>query len=186
MLFSVACVETPTEGKLVKDKPFFDLKGYFSQEINRLSGKKNLTKKAMYNGQEETKVMESIDFEKELLIFSNTDINRAAWLEKYSIDSIFDAQEKLRAVEYKALDEGLKTKSIRVQFAQNSVSQIEITTAGSSAISDTENNLKYSPTAGYSIKSRQNVKFVSENDIDIQVLFWNFLWEMHYIWEQKR
>lgn len=166
-----ACVETPAEGKPVEEKPFFDVKGYFTQEIERLSSKKNLTKKASYNGKEETKTIENIDFAKELLIFANTDINRTAWLEKYSADSTFNKKEELVLTEYKALDEGLKTKSIRVEYSESIVSQIEITTSGNSAVSDTENVLKYSPTAGYSIKSRQDVKFVSQNDIDIRVDF---------------
>jgi len=171
LLFFTACVETPADEKVVEEKPFFDVKGYFEQEMERLADKRNLTKKAIYNGKEETKEVERIDFENELLIFSNTDINRTAWLEKYSTDSTFNTQKQLTSIEYKSLDDNLKTKSIRVEYLKNIVSTIEIMTVGSSAVSNTKNYLKYSPTAGYSIKSKQDVKFVSENDIDVQVIF---------------
>ena len=166
-----ACVETSTAENPVVEKPFFDLKDYFAQEISRLAEKKNVTKKAFYNGKEETKIIENPDFSNELLIFSNTDINRTAWLDKYSVDSTLNAQQELAAIDYAALDKKLKTKSLRVEFANNVVSSIEIITAGNSAISQTENHLTYSPTKGYSIKSKQDVKFVSKNDINIQVIF---------------
>lgn len=142
-----------------------------AQEINRLATKKSITKTAIYNGKEETKTIENPDLSNELLIFSNTDINRTAWLDKYSVDSTFNEQQKLVAIDYVALDEKLKTKSLRVEFTNNVVSLIEIVSAGNSAISQTENNLTYSPTKGYSIKSKQDVKFVSKNDINIQVVF---------------
>jgi len=166
-----SCVETSTIENAVVEKPFFDLKDYFTQEIERLKDKKNVTKKAFYNGKEETKIVENPNFKNDLIIFSNTDINRTAWLDKYSVDSTFNAQQKLAAIDYKSLDEKLKTKSIRVEFANNDVSSIKITTGGNSAISQMKNNLKYSPTAGYSIKSKQDVNFVSESDVNIQVIF---------------
>lgn len=166
-----ACVDTSTAGKSIVEKPFFDLKDYFAQEIERLAEKKNVTKKAFYNDKEETKIIENPNFSNELLIFSNTDINRTAWLDKYSVDSTFNSQQDLVAINYAATDEKLKTKSVRVEFANNDVSLIEITTVGNSAISQTENYLTYSPTKGYSIKSKQDVKFVSKNNINIQVIF---------------
>jgi len=170
LLFS-ACIDTSSSQKAVVEKPFFDLKNYFTQEIERLAEKKNVTKKALFNGKEESKIIENPNFENDLIIFSNTDINRTAWLEKYSIDSTLNAQQELTSIDYAALDNKLKTKSVRVEFVNNVVSSIEITTAGNSAISKTENYLKYSPTKGYSIKSKQDVKLVSKNDINIQVIF---------------
>ncbi|MGK0363634.1 MAG: hypothetical protein ACI85O_000687 [Saprospiraceae bacterium] len=166
-----ACVDTSTTEKPIVEKPFFDLKNYFAQEIERLAEKKNVTKIAFYNGKEETKIIKNPNFSNELLIFSNADINRTAWLDKYSVDSIFNTQQELTAINYAALDMNLKTKSVHVEFINNVVSSIEVATAGNSAISQAENYLTYSPTKGYSIKSKQDVKFVSKNDINIQVAF---------------
>ncbi len=171
LFFLSACVDTSATDKSLVEKPFFDLKNYFAQEMTRLADKKNVTKKAFYNGQEETKIIENPNFSNELLIFSNTDINRTAWLDKYSVDSTFNAQQKLTTIDYASLDKKLKTKSLHVEFSNNVVSLIEITSAGNSAISQTNSKLTYSPTKGYSIKSEQSVKFVSQNDINIQVIF---------------
>ena len=171
ILFLASCLDNSTSDTSMETSPFFDLKEYFSQELERLADKKNVTKKAIYNGKEETKIIDNPDFSNELIIFSNADINRTAWLDKYSIDSTFNKQQKLKTIDYLALDEKLKTKSISVEFENNIVSSIEIITAGNSAISQTENHLTYSPTKGYSIKSKQDVQFVSESDINIQVIF---------------
>ena len=124
-----------------------------------------------YFKEEQTTRIENPNFENELIIFSKADINRAAWLDKYSVDSTFNTQQGLSAIDYIALDKKLQTKSIRVEFINNTVSSVEIITTGDSAISKTQNHLKYSPTKGYSIKSVQDVKFVSKNDIKIQVIF---------------
>ena len=86
LLFGLsACVNTSSPESTIIEKPFFDLKDYFAKEIDRLKEKKKVTKKAFYNDKEESKVIENPKFENELIIFSNADINRTAWLDKYSV-----------------------------------------------------------------------------------------------------
>src|SRR5690606_13797737 len=59
---------------------YFDLKGYFEKETQRLS-KSNpmVTKTVVVNGNAETKKTRIADWSKEFSIFSDADINRSAW-----------------------------------------------------------------------------------------------------------
>lgn len=166
-----ACVETPAEGKLVEDKPFFDLKGYFVEEMNRLQDKRDFTKITVYNGEREEKKAVTVDLQKELQIFSNADINRTAWLDKYRADTTFNDRKNILIIEYKALEPDLKTRSLRVEFSESSVSRIEIVTAGKSIVSQTQNILTYSPARGYGIRSMQDIILLTENDMETEVLF---------------
>lgn len=171
LLFS-ACSEPASTDSRQKVEAFFDLKTYFQKEMKRLENKKNVKKIAVYNGEKEEQEIENIDFSKELLIFSNADINRVAWRDKYSKDSTFTADKKLKSLQYKALDNKLKTRSLQIDFKENGViSEIQIITAGESLLSETENELNYNPVTGYSIQSSQDVTALSENKLKIEVLY---------------
>lgn len=172
LIFSFsACIETPEEGKLVEDKPFFDLKNYIAAEQNRLQGKTGFTKTVVYNGESETKTLDNLDLQEELSVFADADINRTAWLDKYEIDTTFDSNREIVALTYTAVEEGLKTRRLRVNFSGKNVSKVEIETGGKSAVSDTKSFLTYNPQTGYSIKSKQDIRLLTGNDIFIEIKF---------------
>lgn len=166
-----ACIETPKEGKLVEEKPFFDLKNYIAKEKKRLQSKTGFTKTVVYNGESETKIFDNLDLSEELSVFADADINRTAWLDKYKIDTTLNDFGKIAALTYTAAEEGLRTRRLRVDFVEKSVSKVEIETGGKSAVSDTESFLTYNPQAGYSIKSKQDIRLLSKKDILIEVKF---------------
>ena len=64
-------------------KPFFDVRGYFKAEIERLKDVKKVKKTVEVNGKREEKIVEITNWNEELAPFISSDINRPAWLDKY-------------------------------------------------------------------------------------------------------
>ena len=100
LLFGWGCSDfSPTEASAsLKVKKYFDLKGFMQEEVKRLSGREAFTKSLYVNGETETKSEVKIDLDKELDIFSESDINRPAWSDKYKVDSLFNEQKELLAL----------------------------------------------------------------------------------------
>ncbi|MBK8566925.1 MAG: hypothetical protein IPN76_27260 [Saprospiraceae bacterium] len=125
----------------------------------------------MVDGREETKQIDSVDFQRELGMFSVSDINRPAWSDKYVADSIFDEQKQLVHLEITSLDKSLKTQSIAVDFQQGAISKVQIHNNTTNSIASSNQVLTYEPSSGYSIESNQKVTFSDAQDFRIHVMF---------------
>ena len=173
MFFTFGCSDfSPSEtAEELEVKNYFDLKGFFEKEKERLAGQQNFKKTVIVNGEAEVNETAEIDFEKELTIFSNSDINRPAWSDKYSVDSVFNEKKELVHLGYETSDKKLRTRKIAVDFDGGAVSKIQIENMTSTAIANAQQSLTYEPAKGYSIESRQNVKTIEDVLLRIEVSF---------------
>jgi hypothetical protein len=166
-LFS-SCSDKPTITNV--SEPFFDLKTFFIQERDKLKDIKKTIKKASVDGVVEEKTVDSIDLEKELALFVDSDINKIAWQDKYKVDSLF-SNNKLSQVDYLAKDDQLKTNQLTVYFNNDDVDSIIIIRRITSLVANIEQHLKYVPSRGYSIKSRQETSLSSVHVLELDVQF---------------
>lgn len=150
---------------------FFDLKGYMAGEIERLSeNQPEVLKRIAIDGRSEEKKFDSLDYRKELDIFSRSDINKTAWLDKYQIDSTFQ-DGQLRQVTYTSKDKSMKTHLLEVGFSGKQVSQIHIQNRTESIVADVGQEMWYYPGAGYKLLSRQSTALTQEKEVMVEVEF---------------
>jgi hypothetical protein len=165
----LGCIPEKT-AEQVELAPFFDLKGYIDTEVERLATEvPRADKQITFNGQTESHDTMALDYADELAIFRNSDINRPAWLEKYTVDSI-RASGQL-TVDYLALDTSLAVRKLRVVEAAESVVRIEIDRQTGTVLSDGRQHLRYEPAVGYLIDSYQDRRFGESLDTRIEVRF---------------
>ena len=162
-----ACIDVPTN-TAKQDLAFFDLKNFFNEEIKNLSKIRQVKKSVAINGVVEELIRDSLNFEEELSVFLSSDINRIAWIDKYSVDSI-NTNGELQSITYSALDEKLKTQSLIINYKNNKVDQISIKNIRSSLVSSSNQELEYSVGKGYSIISRQNTTMTDERLLKVTV-----------------
>lgn len=154
----------------VENQPFFDLKTYFSQEMEQLKNIKKVIKKVDIDGVIEEKTMDSFDLEKELALFVDSDINKVAWLDKYTVDSLFN-NNLLSQITYEAKENQLKTRRLTIHFGNELVDSIDIVRSSSSLVAKLEQHLKYIPSKGYSIKSSQKTSLSAFHVLELDVQF---------------
>ncbi len=160
---------TNSSDKVVEQTTFFDLKSYLQEQGKLLQEHHRGEKVTSINGQEESKIVDDIDFSKELSVFANSDINKAAWLDRYQVDSTFDQAGQLNKLSYQALDEKLRTKELVVDFQNGKVNHIAIRNASVNAITESEQRLNYTAGVGYSIESKQKVIGGEEKQLGVRV-----------------
>lgn len=155
------------------DPKFFDLKGYFEKEAQRLSIMSKVVKTVTIGGLSESRVVDNLDFKKELAFFANSDIKRPAWSDKYRVDTIFNDAKEVTQLSYKTtgLDEDLKVKSIQVDFVNGLVDKVSVESSVSNSLTKYKQALMYQPSKGYNIECLQNALLDEEQVLIVDVKF---------------
>lgn len=171
VLLVTACTpDTPAAAPKINAKPYFDLKGYFEEQIKNLSASQpKVSKKVSLSGKLEELTPDTLDYAQELRSFADADINKPAWLDKYAIDSLKDATGSLQTLRYKALAEDLKIKLIEVNFNQNIPERIYIAKKLNTAVANSEQELVYMPGKGYKLTNKQQAAYSTADLIGVEV-----------------
>ncbi len=163
------CVKDTAIGK--KQLSFFDLKAYFETQKRQLVEIEKFKKTTIIDGKQIEKELDSIDFNLELIVFEESDINKIAWIDKYLVDSVYDKNGLLNKLIYKATDDKLRTQQMLISFSQNAVDTIRIFNNSSGSVADLEQRLLYIPTYGYTIESKQKTTISAQHVVTVAVQF---------------
>lgn len=160
------------EAVIVERPPFFSLMQYVDEQVARLDSLAPTVRKTItFNGKAETHSLDSLNFEEELAVFRQADINRPAWLDRYQVDSLRE-DGRLQRITYTALEDDLKTQELKVYWsAESEVERIEVATQTSTVLSEGEQQLVYAPREGYTIASRQENQAAKTVQIRIEAEF---------------
>ncbi|SFG73574.1 hypothetical protein [Pedobacter insulae] len=146
-----------TDQPKITVKAYFDLKGYFENEADRLDqlGLK-VNKSVAINGIEEHKTIKIEDFNNELSSFIALDINKASWRGDFTVK-----KEKDITV-YTANNEKIPVKKLEIQFRNNHVSSILIINKVDNILYRSADTLVYKPNQFYEIRKTQKIKLLKQ------------------------
>jgi len=152
---------------------YFDLQGFFRADSARLTHLNPLILKSVkHNGTTESKKLHIPNWGTELSSFSESDINKPAWRDSYSITA------DSNVIIYQALDSTLKTKEILIRKANGKVKSIMIENRVEKYVYKkkillykTLEKLSYFPDSLYLIQKSQTVRILGKNNYDIAGYF---------------
>ena len=167
-----SCLST-SEQEDNKPNLFFSLENYFENEIARLNQEQpKVSKRINLKGKEEVKAFDTLDYQKELIAFSNADINKIAWQDKYQADTAYTPEGKMQHISYQAKDDKLKTQKIAIQFTQEGeIEEIYIKATTESFVADVYKELYYKPATGYRFTSQQSTNISRPTVVEVEALF---------------
>lgn len=141
---------------------YFDLKGYFQQEILRLKSQNTLINKTVsVNGETEQKRVAIDNWEKELTIFINADINKASW------NGSFAHSKKENKDLYLSNSKKIPVKQVVIVKNGEKVNQVNIIVANNNILYHSIDTLTYIPDSLYEIKKTQKIRFLGEKRYNI-------------------
>ncbi|MBE9584410.1 hypothetical protein IM792_08120 [Mucilaginibacter sp. JRF] len=150
----------------VNGEQYFDVKGYFGNEVDRLTQKHPHVKKTVkHNLESESHDLGISSWKDELGLFTGSDINKPAWRSSYSVT------KRGNTTIYKAKLPELKTQSITVTNNGDKVSSILIVNHTSNLLYTSTEKLNYYPDSAYHISKVQHVRLLGENSYDIDSIF---------------
>lgn len=145
---------------------YFDIKGFFTANALRLNQKHiTVTKTVIHNGDTQTKKIAITNWVNEFGLFINSDINKPAWSDSYSI------QNANGLVVYKAKTPDLKTRSVVIKKDGNTVKWIIIYNHSTNMLYENVEKLTYFPDSVYQISKSQQVRFLGKNLYSIKGIF---------------
>ncbi len=169
--FILSCQPTVVKQN-IEPIQFFDLDKYFKTEILMLQDNiTSIRKRVILNDSIEVMVLDSFDLNEELSIFIKSNINKSAWADKYTVDTIYEGT-KVKNVIYNASDKALKTKKINLSFNDEAtISEINIVNLVKNTIYTSEQQLQYIPQVFYKIENEQEVILDKRNRLGVEGIF---------------
>lgn len=156
----------------VGQKLYFDLEKYISDDIafnkkNKIKENKNID----INGKLDEQINENVDWQKEMSLIEECDINKANWIGKYRIDSIWKEDSILLSVQYTATDNKIPVKKMTVFYTATHPAKIIIQKKIKSILFDTEQQIEYVPTKSFSINAQQKAFFMNDFNSKVSINF---------------
>lgn len=145
---------------------FFDIKGYFERDSTRLTKlNQPVFKTVTHDTVNESKKVHIANWGTELSLFKESDINRPAWRDSYTIQGDSDL------LIYTAKDPELKTRKILIKQVKGKVKWILIYNHTKNILYQTSEKLSYFPDSLYLIEKSQSVRLLGTNRYRIKGIF---------------
>lgn len=171
ILYLSACNVPSVQESNRPQTTFFDLKGFFKAEASYLKEQGvKIQKTIEHNQTKETQTVLPKDWEKELLLFSESDINKPSWKDKYDLVST-NRDNGLTLLHYKAIDENLSIQVLDVELKGETVHSILIVKKVSNQVYESQQHLTYFPRKSYHIKKSQDVTLFDKDDYTIEAKY---------------
>ncbi|TDG36585.1 hypothetical protein EZJ43_08710 [Pedobacter changchengzhani] len=141
---------------------YFDLKGFFDKETQRLT-KLNPTieKLVSVDGSVEHETLKIADWENELKIFTAADINKAAWRGSFSVKKMGNVTQ------YVTDNKKISVKQISVEETNNQLKKIVIIIQDKNILYVSNDTLTYIPNVSYQIKKQQKIKLYDAKSYEV-------------------
>lgn len=121
-----------------------------------------LEKTIFTDNQEETQILRTADWERELARFKEVDINKPSWRNSYRIDSAG------RSLTYTAMDPDLRVQKIRITGERpGAIRSVHIQKETKNQLYNTREELLYYPDSAYTITHRQKILLLSKDDFKV-------------------
>ena len=167
LLFLFGCDSQP-EQKQENELTYFDLKGYFEKEASRLS-KTNpmLSKTVGVNESSETRKIRISDWEKELEIFKDADINKAAWKGMFT-----EIKQPGRQI-YTSNDEKIPVKQLQLYYSEkgDKIKGLQIIIHTDNMLYSSCDTLSYYPDSLYQVNKSQDILLLSKKNYQVSAAF---------------
>jgi len=151
---------------------FFDVEGYFQEEVDRLQREQpNIDKEVSLNEEQESIQPDTLNFKKELSVFLNSDINKVSWIESYSADTTRRDDGSIATTVYEAQAEKLRTRLVEVSYDADAPQRVRIINRTENAVLDARQELIYEPDTGFEIQQTQQIRFMKPNKVSVAVRF---------------
>lgn len=162
--FLTSCGAENQEGQT---KKYFDLKGLIEQQIQVLQKRKPVIQKTISMAEKsENQQVKSVDWAKELELFTQVDLNKPAYISSYTIDSSANGMKYVLKE-----TEKLPVKYLTITKVGGKTTQIEALVSNENYLYQSEKHLKLSlineQLSDYQIDGFQKVVFGDKKDFKI-------------------
>ncbi len=127
---------------------YFDLKNYFTEQAGLLNAQKTGMEKTLTEGdRKQSKVFETVDWKAELQSFMETDMNKPAWKNSFTCDSVL--KDSVCVVTYTSAEDFVPVKKVVITEENDTIKKIFIESEKKNKFYSAQVWMEYFPLQGY-------------------------------------
>lgn len=166
LLFFLGACHSDAPKKQLTSSSYFDLKGYIDKQVSHLKKTNpDVDKSVRVNGSDEQKVLKIANWQKELAVFADADINKSAWQGAFKVSKSTDKEV------YTSSSEKVPVKSLTIHYTAGKVKGIEVLISNANSLYTSNDTLAYFPDSLYEVRKTQHIKMLNEKNYRIKGLF---------------
>ena len=123
-----------------------------------------ITKTVSVNDSAETQKIRVVDWNKELEIFKDADINKAAWKGMFKVD------KRVGTTHYRSDDEKIPVKKLSIFYEDGdnrSIRGLQLIISNNNILYESRDTLVYYPDSVYQVKKSQDILLLSKKNYQI-------------------
>ena len=149
---------------------YFSIHNFFTEEAQQLTTLKVKLKKVnQLNSNHDSSIISTPDWEKELSLFTDADINKPAWKNSFKIDSVF--QDSILMINYRTNEKNISIHQVEISCLNNKVQKIHIVKEAVNLVYSESQELWYVAQQGFRINGKQKVLGFFETNYSIAATF---------------
>ncbi len=150
----------------------FNIPHYFNSEVTRLNRlRSGVLKKIYLNKEQDSLTDNTVNWTKELELFTAIDLNKAAWKDQFLSDTLSVANTVI--VTYKAKINSIPVRQVKLIYFNEKLESIRIVKQSDNFIVKSSSQLIYQPSSGYSYKSFQSILGLLDENYFVVAKFQN-------------
>jgi hypothetical protein len=178
LAFACACAPANPSQQAAAPKPlFFDLPKFFAEEAARLGSRSVRKESRAYTNKTaaiadttSVQIENSAQWEREFALFSRTQLNKSSFRDQYDIDSLRNDSAGTLLLRYRARKAHLYTQSVEIRLQNEQVQHISIQTRQHSLLTESSQQLQYTPDKSYSLQQSQSLPFAQPHTVELHAV----------------
>ncbi len=167
-----SCSKDPTEVYFDDQRLYYDLPKCMTHQIDALQKMGKLVRKKLNkDGQSQTIERGNVNWEEELELFLESDINRPAWRGDFQADTV--KLEQMMVITYSTENPEIPVKSVVVTLDREGRQclRLSIDRGTENFLYSSAQKLFFTPGEGYTIKGHLKVPFIFESEFSVESTF---------------
>jgi hypothetical protein len=167
-----SCKKDPVDVYYEDQRYYYDLPNFMTRQIDNLKSKQQwVRKKITKDGHSHVIERGDVNWEEELAVFAEADINRPAWRGEFKVDTI--KLERTMVITYKTENGQIPVKNVVVTIDRDSRQCIQLTVDRSSDnfLYSSDQKLFFTTGEGYMVKGKLTVNYLFDSEYVIESEF---------------
>lgn len=167
-----SCAKDPTEVYYEDQRFYYDLPSFMSRQVDNLQNKGQWVRKHVTkDGHSHIIERGDIDWEEELDLFIESDINRPAWRGEFKVDTI--NLEREYVITYKTVNKQIPVKNVVVTIDKDTRQCLKLTVDRSTKnfLYTSDQSLYFTTGEGYMMKGKLSVSLLFDSEYSIESEF---------------
>lgn len=167
-----SCSQDPTEVYYEDDRNYYDLPSCMRHQVDALNKMgKHVRKKLTKDGQSQVVEKGDVNWQEELELFMESDINRPAWRGSFKTDTVH--LDQMLVITYKTDNTEIPVKNVVVTLDKQNKQCLRLTIdrQTDNFLYSSLQKLFFTPGEGYTVKGHLKVMFLFESEYAVESTF---------------